>query len=149
MRIYFDHQIFSLQKYGGISRYFVELAINLYENNLVKIDAPLFHNQHLSNKKYLTNGIYVPFHFKGSKSFLFSVNNCLNKFSLKSQYQIVHETYYENQYPKGNYKKVITIHDMNTEIFPTRETQLVSKKKKELLLTQIILYVFLKIRKKI
>ena len=29
MQIYFDHQIFSLQSWGGISRYFVELGEGL------------------------------------------------------------------------------------------------------------------------
>lgn len=130
MRIYFDHQIFSLQKFGGISRYFVELAFNLSENNHVKIDAPLFHNQYLSTKKSLTKGIYIPFCFKGSNTLLFSINSCLNNLSIQNRSQILHETYYEKLSPKGKYKKVITIHDMNTEIFPSKATKLISNQKK-------------------
>ena len=32
MKILFDHQIFGAQRFGGISRYFVELAKNLIKN---------------------------------------------------------------------------------------------------------------------
>jgi hypothetical protein len=46
MKIAYDHQIFSAHKFGGVSRYFVELAnnITLYKNKniTVKINSPFF-----------------------------------------------------------------------------------------------------------
>lgn len=48
MRIAFDFQIFLLQKYGGISRYFVGLAENLQTQADVKIVAPLHINSTLT-----------------------------------------------------------------------------------------------------
>ena len=44
MNILFDHQIFNIQKYGGISNYFYNLIQNLEtEDSLnVKIFSPLY-----------------------------------------------------------------------------------------------------------
>ena len=47
MRIFYDHLIFNLQNFGGISRYVVNLASNL--NNIndakIKIFAPIHLNK--------------------------------------------------------------------------------------------------------
>ena len=65
MKILYNHQVFH-QKYGGISRYFVELANNiaLYKNQetSVKIISPFFKTDYLSNKnqKFLLSGLKVP-----------------------------------------------------------------------------------------
>ena len=49
-RIVFDHQAFTMQNYGGISRYFVKLAESLHENNQeIKICATLHKNEYLAN----------------------------------------------------------------------------------------------------
>ncbi len=50
MKILFDHQRFGHQQYGGITRYFTQLAISL--NNHASVDvqifAPLYVNEYLS-----------------------------------------------------------------------------------------------------
>ena len=58
MRIFYDHLIFNLQNFGGISRYVINLASNL--NNIndakIKIFAPIHLNYHLKkfdNKRRL------------------------------------------------------------------------------------------------
>ena len=65
MKVFYDHQIFSWQKYGGISRYFTELMAHLedfgitYENSLLLSD-----NIHIKLLKKCSNGVSLP-QFKG------------------------------------------------------------------------------------
>ncbi|MCU0848901.1 MAG: glycosyltransferase family 4 protein [Spirochaetes bacterium] len=49
MKVLFDHQIFSIQKFGGISRYFVELMKNFTESGAVDYELALRYsaNEHL------------------------------------------------------------------------------------------------------
>ena len=49
MNVLYDHQIFTMQKYGGVSRYFTEIISHIREN--VKIDIAIKY----SNNAYLTN----------------------------------------------------------------------------------------------
>jgi len=63
MNILFDHQIFSQQPYGGISRYFYEIAnlIAAVEGNEVEIIAPLYLNEYFRNDcKVRPRGIKIP-----------------------------------------------------------------------------------------
>ena len=52
MRIGFDRQTFTIQKFGGISRYFTDLYLGLLEEP--KIDAELLFNHH--QNAYLEDG---------------------------------------------------------------------------------------------
>ena len=55
MKIFFDHQIFLLQKYGGISRYICKLNQYLnYENSESIICAPISINEHFASQKINT-----------------------------------------------------------------------------------------------
>ena len=60
MKIFYDHQIFCNQNYGGPSRYFVSLAEKLKDKNLdIKISAPLHINEYLNNlDKKIIFGIF-------------------------------------------------------------------------------------------
>lgn len=50
MKILFDHQIFTAQKYGGISRYFFEIIKEIRRNKNIETDVPLlFSNNHYLN----------------------------------------------------------------------------------------------------
>jgi len=56
MKILYDHQIFYNQKYGGPSRYFVELIKELINlNKDLKIIAPVYINRYLKelDKNYV------------------------------------------------------------------------------------------------
>ena len=50
MRIIYDYKIFWLQKYGGISRYFVNTIKNFQKNKNIdfKIIAPFYQNSYLN-----------------------------------------------------------------------------------------------------
>ena len=124
MKILYNHQVFH-QKYGGISRYFVELANNiaLYKNQetSVKIISPFFKTDYLSNKnqKFLLSGLKVP-DFKGSARLCSILNSFLSPI-LSKHYEpnIIHDTYYNSvKYNNGRIKKIITVYDMIHELFP-------------------------------
>jgi glycosyltransferase involved in cell wall biosynthesis len=124
MKILYNHQAFS-QKYGGVSRYFVELANNmtLYKNKkvTVKINSAFFKTNYLSNinQKILFNGFKVP-DFKGSAR-LCSIVNLFVSPILSKHYDpdIIHETYYNGiSRNKTRAKKIITVYDMIHELFP-------------------------------
>ena len=53
MNILFDHQTFSIQSYGGISRYFYELIKNFDNQNDISIDTSLIlsDNTYIQDKK--------------------------------------------------------------------------------------------------
>ena len=51
MRILYDFRIFSLQDYGGISKYFIKVSEQLSINNSVKVISPFYINKFLKNLK--------------------------------------------------------------------------------------------------
>lgn len=123
MRIIFDHQIFSNQRYGGISRYFIELARHMPKVGVAEINivAPLFKNEYLGHSKgqYQTLGIKVP-SIPLTGQLINHVNELLSPTVLSFlNPEIIHETYYAKTAPgSSRAKRVITIHDMIHEILP-------------------------------
>lgn len=123
MRILFDHQIFSFQRYGGISRYFVQLVSQLRRNPSLEahIFSPLFTNHYLAADTNICSGLafQVP-SFKGSARFCNSLNNLiLPFFCSKHRPDIFHHTYYRSVAPVNNQvKQVLTVYDMIHEIYP-------------------------------
>ena len=120
----YDHSIFSIQEYGGISRYFVELARHLsYEPDFkVRIVAPVHVSRLLRKNAFLPlTGIYIP---KISKTYrlLQIINNSLSgPLIQRLQPDIVHSTYYLSQYRVAeSCKRVVTVFDMIHEKFSER-----------------------------
>ena len=61
MKIAYDHQIFSCQKYGGISRYIFELGNNLaqHTSSEINIISPIHVNEYLKNHPEVTHWVAV------------------------------------------------------------------------------------------
>lgn len=121
MKIVYDHQVFSWQKYGGISRYIYELATQLYESEGldVKILAIAYANEYLREcNSDLVIGFPVPYTSSRQIQKLIGLfNNELSKIHLKNNSpDILHKTYYHYQdlTVKGA-KVVVTVHDMTHE----------------------------------
>ena len=55
MKILYDFQIFSNQKYGGISRYFFDLIDSLDKMNHIELPLKYNNNEHIKNYKPLEN----------------------------------------------------------------------------------------------
>lgn len=123
MRIAFDYQIFSLQAYGGVSRYFVRLVEQLSViGQDAKVFAPLYCNDYLADvRPSLKYGCYVG--FGGSKAIRLALPlnhwTCKNKISTWKA-DIVHETYFSmfNVRPV-KCPVVVTVYDMVHELFPS------------------------------
>jgi glycosyltransferase involved in cell wall biosynthesis len=128
MKISYDSQIFCAQTYGGVSRYFCEIASRLAQTPEleVSIAAPLYINAYLQN---LPPGIVMGFggppadRFKSTYLRLFfrGLSLALGELALQAQFpDIVHETYYFSR-PLGprRARRVLTIYDMIHERFPS------------------------------
>jgi glycosyltransferase involved in cell wall biosynthesis len=119
MKILYDHQTFSIHKYGGISRYFYELmkhSKGLFDYTVSGIFSDNEHAKEL--------GLYRQFTWSIPKKL---VNRCvylLNKIdSIKKikmlDYDIVHPTYYDPYVFKNKLPPlVIDVHDMIYEKLP-------------------------------
>lgn len=124
MDILYDHQIFSTQKYGGISRYFYELITRLSGQPENKVSVFLGFNineyglekHHRQYNRFF--GFRRPVIPRTGKLFLLLNDILISGFAKKSNYTIYHQTYYyKSPQPLGG-KKVITVHDMIHELFP-------------------------------
>jgi glycosyltransferase involved in cell wall biosynthesis len=119
MKIVYDHQIFSRQKYGGISRYFFEISnrIPAIDGDSVEIFSPFYVN-HYGDRS--SHG-FRAFKFPGSSMVLGAANTVAGKLSVRWQNDIAifHETYYSRfGYAPAKAKRIITVYDMIHELFP-------------------------------
>ncbi|WP_231614238.1 glycosyltransferase [Mycobacterium nebraskense] len=126
MTVAFDHHIFSLQRYGGISRYFVELASRLpaYGVSEVSVIAPLHVNGYLAadSARGLTGGKYVPYP-AALAGVVPSVVGLADRFAAPLAWHgvnpdIVHETYFAIKPVGRARRRVVTVYDMHHELFP-------------------------------
>jgi glycosyltransferase involved in cell wall biosynthesis len=116
VQVAFDHQIFAWQRYGGISRYFWELATSLGSIAGVEpiIVAPMYMNRYLqSGYPVRLIGRRVPMIPKGGRV-LAALSALKARQLLKTmEPPVVHETYYSRRRiaPERS-KLVVTVHDM-------------------------------------
>ena len=125
MNVLFDHQAFYHQKFGGISRYFYELArgINLRDDFSASVVAPLHGNEYLQSGKFkFIKGLCPKRQLLGTgrvrdlgRKLLLPIYYALNCNS-----DIVHETYYTmTPSGRGQYR-ILTVFDMIHELFPAQ-----------------------------
>lgn len=120
MKIVFDQQIFGAQVYGGISRYFYELAeclVSEHKQN-VEVVTPFYVNEYLKNGKrsFKLLGMNIR-QYRGAGNIIRIINWIITFLILKySKPDIVHETYYSARSiaPKKA-RVIITVYDMINE----------------------------------
>ena len=121
MNIIYDHTIFCLQQYGGISRYFHELINRVSIDNDVNIFKGLNINEYEFNKENLKSfkGYKIP-QIKYTGTLLTLLNNVgFDKEYSKIDDGMYHPTYYRKD--MGKFTKmpiVLTVYDMIYEMFP-------------------------------
>jgi len=125
MKIAFDHQIFTHQNYGGISRYFYFLAKELSNHGQdIKIFTGFHQNSYIGGLSgNIVNGIKIKYPNSSIKwkfkNFIYLFNNyiCQKKMKLWKP-DIIHETYYSSSLPstRGSIR-VTTVYDMVHELF--------------------------------
>jgi len=120
VRVAFDEQIFAIQRHGGISRVFAELAHEFVSNpelgvELQPVAAPLV-NEYLLRDPGTAKTLVV----RPSRHWFTSIARSLARRRHHGPVDIVHNTFYLPRaladYPEA--KRVVTVHDMIPEIFP-------------------------------
>jgi len=131
MKVLYDHSAFSMQKYGGISRYFSEIVRNIQEQNFA---IPVFADFVANNvhKKEIASFVIKPgpllgffsFYFKnniwGRRTVIRLYNNWLSVKAMKrGGFDVFHTTYFDPYflpYLEGR-PYIVTVHDMIHEKF--------------------------------
>ena len=123
IKILFDHQKFTTQKYGGISRYFANIIQYIEQTPDYKFDLGVLY----SNNQYQKNPIGLLNQPWARKLFVPKLNNQLYKINQyysnylikKNNFDLLHPTYYDPYFiPALKKPLVITIHDMTYERLP-------------------------------
>ena len=121
IKVGYDYQIFTMQKYGGVSRLFFEISnlISKSKNFQVKLYAGLYQNKYLSNQspaKVIGKQVsYPPKTYKLIRNFNSTFCRSMLNYDKPN---IIHKTYYDESFhsPKSC-KTVITVFDMIHEKF--------------------------------
>jgi glycosyltransferase involved in cell wall biosynthesis len=124
VRILYDHQAFTRQFYGGVSRYFVEIAkrLSIAEDTEVRIVAPFYINHYLQELDPETvSGRRLSKAPKAAGKLLNIYNSIAIRYSAaKYNPDILHETYFSKRSVplRDDQARVVTIYDMIHERFP-------------------------------
>ncbi len=143
MKVLLDPQTFLIQKFGGISRLFVEVWKRSVDNKEIQFECPLIYseNYHLNESGLEPKNIFNVLHnchFRGIgrvKDVLKA--NSIGKTNKKlktQQFDVFLSTYYDTYFLDHLGKKpfILTVYDMIHEIFPEHfinDTKTVSQKK--------------------
>ena len=123
MFVAFDHQVFCFQRYGGISRYIVELASHLQDRGLAEVAcvAPYHRNALLrsARQRLQDHGRSLYLDVPMSSQLLRVGNELARRRAWRGvKADIVHETYYSHTPTGFATHRVVTVHDMIHERFP-------------------------------
>ena len=126
MRVAFDEQIFAIQRHGGISRVFAELAREFETNpnhgvDLQPVKAPIV-NEYILRDNTTAERLVV----RPGKHWAGTIARSMARRRHTGPADIVHSTFYLprmlKDYPQA--KRVVTVHDMIPEIFPQSRRRL-------------------------
>jgi glycosyltransferase involved in cell wall biosynthesis len=136
MKILYDHQTFTEQRYGGISRYFCELMDRFSRDPDLSCTLALRYswNENLKNRPSLDScwsrrseflsGPLFPFHQQICHVDILNrldINKRESERLLKGQdFDLFHPTYYDPYFQKylGNKPFILTVYDMIHELYP-------------------------------
>ena len=121
-KILFDHQTFTIQRYGGLSRYFADLSIGL--NKLPGVSAEIAtlysENEYIKNIDVPLNNAVGKKLFSGRFGRTYRWNGRYSSLKIRlGNFDLLHPTYYDPYFLKDLKKPyVITIPDMIYEVLP-------------------------------
>jgi glycosyltransferase involved in cell wall biosynthesis len=116
LKILYDHQIFSMQRYGGISRYFAALHARISSRIVVAYSE----NEYIKHITLLMNTALGRWLFSGHFKRMYRWNRRFVQWHIKlGGYDVFHPTYYDPSFLVHNKKPfVLTVHDMAHETYP-------------------------------
>lgn len=119
MRVLFDHQIFSYQRFGGASRYYHELIHELAALPEVEVELAVARspNEYLRTASYF-RGRTTP--AGGTSRFLatYARNELATLLAARRPHDVVHATFYDPRAARHRGPLVVTVLDMIPERFP-------------------------------
>ena len=121
LKVLYDHQIFLLQKYGGISRYFATLTQASESTPAIEARIRLLYseNGYLQAQQKRMPDWMAGKVLKGYQKKLRWNRRFMEKQLHKSDFDVFHPTYYDPYFLKQVQKPVVvTVHDMIHELFP-------------------------------
>lgn len=133
LNVALSSDIFEIQRFGGISRYFVELAQSLESEGLARVEIGAgVHINSLLNDSKVKNGIYLPFSPSriGLGGVISRINSIYSReISRNSRFAIRHETFYRGgqEHLRAD-KSVTTVHDLIREKFTPEWKGFLTKK---------------------
>lgn len=162
MKVLYDHQMYSIQRFGGITRYFTQIINKLPQS--IEYDIAVLHsnNEYLKASNIIDLKHFKPYRpmdemfggirFRGKKRILnylygeeiskyttvYETNKAYSIEKLKQQdFDVFHPTYYDDYFLSyiGNKPFVLTIHDMIHELYPEmmlEDSNIVMKRKRNL-----------------
>src|SRR6266404_5795480 len=105
-KVVYDHQVFSMQKFGGVSRYFCEIALRIDQRIQwhTQVVAPVHFNGHLANSNLSTFGLYIPNpHHRLDPVYQWANNLAVPPAMALSKADLIHQTYYPAKRPARPY----------------------------------------------
>lgn len=119
IKVLFDHQKFSTQKFGGISRYFANIiqAIKKNDDFEYQLGVLVSDNHYIQEERQLLNSFkQLLSHPKRA----YRINQLYSEYLLKSdRFNVFHPTYYDPYFlTKVKKPVVVTLHDMIYERLP-------------------------------
>jgi glycosyltransferase involved in cell wall biosynthesis len=120
--IIYDHQTFIMQEFGGISRYFCELAARIHrtEGFSARVVAPLHYNAYLPDCPVPQSAVRMPVRFRGESRVYRVINEALSPtLTAKASPSLIHQTYYSPPVSRKSHTPIVlTVFDMIHELFP-------------------------------
>ena len=124
MKVLYDHQTFSLQDYGGISRLYTELMRPVHDEPETELSILVSNNVNLEELSQFRHiNLMKESTWKYKIPIIYNLNKLYSIYKIKnSSYDIFHPTYYDSyflKYLKGK-PFVVTVHDMIHELILSR-----------------------------
>lgn len=122
IKVFIDHQKFSTQKYGGISRYFANIIQGIKHTSGITYQLGVMHarNHYIKNEPLPMKGKFCDTILNRNERYDYRLNQLYCKRLLeKSDFDVFHPTYYDPYFIKQLKKPlVVTVHDMTHERLP-------------------------------
>ena len=116
MKVLFDHQIFSMQVHGGVSKYFAEVIHRLPPNEW-EVSAWLSNNEYAKNYKLFKSCPFLPhLSFYGKNYLMRNVGKPYSLYRImQGKFDVFHQTHFETYCIRalGTKPMVTTYHDVN------------------------------------
>ena len=118
MKVFFDYAIFTLQRFGGVSNYIVNLAEN-FSDQVDPLIISLFYKNHYLKKSNFADKLIYYNRIGSLIKYVNKANKVYFDYKLRNKNpDIIHQTYFsEKNFYTSKAKKVVTEYDLIKEKF--------------------------------